>query len=139
MESIMYFNILGFAALTWYFIGTPQKQRAVASTSVTITFLFLLMVIAFHLYKFTPLGSVIQKNKFFKMLAAKILDIKKTRKVNDQNPIQPEHREQEVSFSIVEVPKLILERPELGIYIQIRPQELPCYTPANSLEEQLQG
>ena len=132
MESIMYFNILGFAALTWYFIGAPQRQIAVVYTSVMITFLFLMMVIAFHVYKFTPLGSV----KVFKVLAAKLLGHKKAEEVADQNPIEPEHREQEVSFSVVEVPKPILERPEPEVHIQLRPQELPCYTPANSLEEE---
>ena len=126
MESIIYFNILGFAALTWYFIGSPQRQIAVAYTSVTTTFLFLLMVIAFHVYKFTPLGSVIQKIKIFKILAAKLVANEKARERIDQNPIEPEHREQEVSFSVVEVPNPILEHPELEEPIQLRPQELPC-------------
>ena len=120
MESIMYFNILGFAALPWYFIATPQRQTAVAYTSVTITFLFLLMVITFHMYKFTPLGSVIQNTKI-----SKLLENKKTKEVVDQNLIEPEHREQEVSFSVVEIPKPILECPEPEVHIQLRPQELP--------------
>jgi hypothetical protein len=88
MESIMYFNILGFAALTWYFIGTPHKQRAVAYTSVTITLLFLLIIIAFHAYSFTSLGPVILKTKIFKVLAAKLLDNKKAKEIIDQNPIE---------------------------------------------------
>ena len=94
------------------------------------------MVIVFHVYKFTPLGYVIQKTKIFTMLAAKLLDNKKAKKVVDQTCTEPEHREQEVSFSIVEVPKPILEHAEPEVHIQIRLQELLCYTPANSLEEQ---
>ena len=135
MESIMYFNILGFAALTWYFIGTPHKQRAVAYTSVTITLLFLLLVIAFHVYKFTFLGFVIQKTKIFKVLAAKLLDNKKAKETVDQNPTEPEQKKQEVTFSVVEVPKPVLERPEPEAHVQIRPLELPQ---ANSQEWEMQ-
>ena len=135
IESIMYFNILGFAALTWYFIGTPHKQRAVAYTSVTITLLFLLLIIAFHVYKFTSLGVVIQKTKIFQVLAAKLLDNKKAKELVDQNPIEPEQKKQEVTFSVVEVPKPVLEHPEPETHIQIRPQELP---PANSQEWEMQ-
>ena len=135
IESIMYFNILGFAALTWYFIGTPHKQRAVAYTSVTITFLFLLVIIAFHVYKFTSLGVIIQKTKIFQVLAAKLLDNKKAKETVDQNPIEPEQKKQVVTFSVVEVPKPILEHPEPEAHIQIRPQELP---PANSQEWEIQ-
>ena len=135
MESIMYFNILGFAALTWYFIGTPHKQRAVAYTSVTITLLFLLLIIAFHVYKFTSLGVVIQKTKIFQVLAAKLLDNKKAKETVDQNPIEPEQKKQVVTFSVVEVPKPILEHPEPEAHIQIRPLELP---PANSQEWEMQ-
>ena len=76
----MYFNIPGFDALTWYFIGTPKRQTAVAYTSVSITLLFLLMVIAFHVYNFTILGSVIQKTRIFKELAANLVDNKKAKK-----------------------------------------------------------
>ena len=93
------------------------------------------MVIAFHVYKFTPFGSVVLKTKLFKMLAAKLPDNKKQKEIVDQNPIEPEHREQEVSFSVIAVPEPILERPEPEVHIQLRPQELPYYTPANSLEE----
>ena len=135
IESIMYFNILGFAALTWYFIGTPHKQRAVAYTSVTITLLFLLLIVAFHTYKFTFLGFVIQKTKIFQVLAAKLLDKKKAKEFVDHNPIEPEQNTQVVTFSVVEVPKPVLEHPEPETHIQIRPLELP---PANSQEWEMQ-
>ena len=136
IESIMYFNILGFAALTWYFIGTPHKQRAVAYTSVTITLLFLLLVIAFHVYKFTSLGVAIQKIKILQGLAAKLLDNKKAKEAVDQNPIEPEQKKQVVTFSVVEVPKPVLEHPEPEAHIQIRPLELPL---ANSHEWEMQN
>ena len=135
MESIMYFNILGFAALTWYYIGTPKRQTAVAYTSVTITLLFLLMVISFHVYNFTIMGSIIRKNKVFKVLAAYFLDNKKAKDATDADKKSIQH-EQEVSFSVVEVPQPILERAEPEIHIQLKPQELPCYTPENTLEQQ---
>ena len=135
MESIMYFNILGFAALTWYFIEIPQRQIAVVYTSVSITFLFLLMVIGFHVYKFTSLGSVIHMTKIFKVRAAKSQYNGRAGVIN-QNPIEPGHREYDVSFSVVEVPQPLLECPESDVHIQLKPLELPCYTPLNSLEQQ---
>ena len=138
MESIMYFNILGFAALTWYFIGTLESQKTIAYTSVTITLLFLLIITTFHMYKFTILGSIIQNNKIFKLFKqlANLLDEKKVKEICNQNPIQHEQKQQEVSFSVVEVPEPILERTEPEVHIQLKPQELPCYTPENILEQQ---
>ena len=119
IESIMYFNILGFAALTWYFIGTPHKQRAVAYTSVTITLLFLLLIIAFHVYKFTSLSSVIQKTK---TAAKECLNNKKMKEVVDRNPpaIETENDTiHEVSFSVID----ISEGPMSDVHVQSRPQE----------------
>ena len=143
IESIMYFNILGFAALTSYFNEAPEKQAAIAYTSVTITLLLLLMVIAFHVYKFTILGYIIQKTKIFKIfkeVAANLLDNEKAKETTDiyvnKNSAQHEQEQQEVSFSVVEIPKPILERAESEVHIELKPQELPCYTPENSLEQQ---
>jgi hypothetical protein len=72
------------------------------------------------------------------VLAAKLLDNKEAKEIVDHNPIEPEQKKQVVTFSVVEVPKPVLERPEPEVHIQIRPQELPCYTPENSIEKQLQ-
>ena len=141
IESIMYFNILGFAALTSYFNEAPEKQAAIAYTSVTITLLLLLMVIAFHVYKFTILGYIIQKTKIFKIfkeVAVNLLDNEKAKETTDiyvnKNSAQHEQEQQEVSFSVVEIPKPILERAEPEVHIELKPQELPCYTPENPLE-----
>ena len=143
IESIMYFNILGFAALTSYFNEAPEKQAAIAYTSVTITLLLLLMVIAFHVYKFTILGYIIQKTKIFKIfkeVAANLLDNEKAKETTDiyvnKNSAQHEQEQQEVSFSVVEIPKPILECAEPEVHIELKSQELPCYTPENSLEQQ---
>jgi hypothetical protein len=81
------------------------------------------------------LGSVIQKTKIFKVLDAKLLDNKKAKEIVNQNPIE---QKQAVTFSVVEVPKPVLERPEPEMHIQTRPQELPCYTPENSQELEMQ-
>ena len=143
MESIMYFNVLGFAALASYFNEAPEKQAAIAYTSVTITLLLLLMVIAFHVYKFTILGYIIQKTKIFKIfkeVAANLLDNEKAKETTNiyvnKNSAQHEQEQQEVSFSVVEITKPILERAESEVHIELKPQELPCYTPENSLEQQ---
>ena len=144
MESIMYFNILGLAALTWYCIGAPQRQTAVVYTSVTIALLFLLMIIGYHMYKFTVLGYVIQKIEIlniFKVLAAKLLNNKKemVRENSAQNLIEHEQMQQEereISFTVVEVPKPIFEHAKPEAHIQWNPHELLCYTPPNTLGQQ---
>ena len=89
------------------------------------------------MYKFTPLGCVIQKITVFKILAATLLHNKKAKEVVNQNLTELEHREQEVTFSVVEVPKPILECSEPEVLIQLKLQRVPCYTPANSIEEEV--
>ena len=134
MESMIYFNILGFATLMWFFIGTPQRQIAVAYTSVTMTLLFLLVVIAFHVCKFTPLGSVILRIKIFKVLVARLLHNKTTKATNtvNQTPVDPELQERDVSISFVEIPKPVIEHSKPDIRIQLKLQELPYHTRLNS-------
>jgi hypothetical protein len=72
------------------------------------------------------------------VLAAKLLDNKKAKEIVHQNPIEPEQKKQVMTFSVVEVPMPVLECPETEMHIQIRPQELPCYTPTNSQEWEMQ-
>ena len=50
-------------------------------------------------------------------------------------PMAGEQKKQVVTFSVVEVPKPVLEHPKPEAHIQIRPLELP---PANSQEREMQ-
>ena len=48
METVVYFNLVAFSALTLYTLEVERSQAAVAYTSVTIIFILLLGVITFH-------------------------------------------------------------------------------------------
>ena len=64
IEMIMYFNIVSFAAVTLK-TGSTKEQTIVAYTSVLITIICLLVVILFHLYRYSGLLSVMKKTKVF--------------------------------------------------------------------------
>lgn len=72
LELIMYFNIIAFAALIWYSGDSVEMQTSVAYTSVTITFTLLVVVIAFHVHKYTCLSFIIQKKQIYKMIKNKL-------------------------------------------------------------------
>ena len=64
METMMYVNIVSFAAVTLK-TGTTKEQTIVAYTSVLITIICLLIVILFHLYRYSGLLSAMKKIKVF--------------------------------------------------------------------------
>ena len=64
METMMFVNIISFAAVTLK-TGTTKEQTIVAYTSVLITIICLLIVILFHLYRYSGLLSVMKKTKVF--------------------------------------------------------------------------
>ena len=72
IETITYFNLIAFAACTWYNFDTAKNQTVIAYTSVMITLLLLLSVIIFHVYKYTNLHSTILASKCFKLIRAKM-------------------------------------------------------------------
>ena len=55
METAIYFNLVFFAAFTWYSLDFGGNQVAVAYVSVVIIFTLLLAVIVYHLVRFTCL------------------------------------------------------------------------------------
>jgi hypothetical protein len=55
MEITIYFNLAMFAAFTWYSLDFGGNQVAVAYISVLTTFALFLVVIVFHVFKFTSL------------------------------------------------------------------------------------
>ena len=77
IETVMYFNILAIAAFTWYTLDTGKSQAAIAYVSVIITYVLLLAVIAFHVYKYTGLYAIIQKSQIYKQMEAKMHETKK--------------------------------------------------------------
>ena len=64
LEISFYLNTLSFAIFTWYSLDDPGGNReAAAYTSVTITFIALLLIILYHIYTYTSVFSKIKKTK----------------------------------------------------------------------------
>ena len=66
MENAIFFNLILLAMLTWYCLNSQAEvnQSAITYTSITITFILLLMVIVFHALRYTRLHkcpSVVHK------------------------------------------------------------------------------
>ena len=66
METVIYFNLVAFSALTWYSLDFGRNQVAVAYTSVMIIFILLLGVIVFHVLRYTRLYKYPFVEKAFK-------------------------------------------------------------------------
>ena len=59
MELILYFNIVTFAAITLQ-TETTERQVSVAYSSVSLTFTLLVIVMLFHMFRYTCLFSVVK-------------------------------------------------------------------------------
>ena len=106
LETIMYFNLISFAALTWYYIDEESSKAAIATTSVSITFLLLMIVIAFHVYKYSCLHTIIEKKELLKKIKAKIPGNKKKQANElsvDNVPPPPAVELREITYSVVEI------------------------------------
>ena len=106
LETIMYFNLTTFAALTSYYIDEESSKAAIATTSVSITFILLMIVIALHVYKYSCLHTIIEKKELLKKIKAKIAGNKKKqadeRSVNNVRP-PPAVELREITYSVVEI------------------------------------
>ena len=69
-ETIVHFNLLALAALTWYNQDANKSQAAVAYISVMIIFALLLAVFAVHSYQYTNLFTTIKSIPFIKEILA---------------------------------------------------------------------
>ncbi|MCG8622448.1 MAG: hypothetical protein MJE68_10695, partial [Proteobacteria bacterium] len=66
LEVFFYLNIVLFTTFTWYCLGECRNKKAAAYTSVSITFLVLLLIILYHVYTYTSVFSKIKKMKFMR-------------------------------------------------------------------------
>jgi hypothetical protein len=108
METAIYFNLIFFAAFTWYSLDFGGNQVAVAYVSVMTIFALLLAVIVFHVLRFTSL----HKLKPSQWTITKLIKKKMTRQelVIDENEpdeincvLQQRTRPPYVSYSVVEI------------------------------------
>ena len=105
IETVMYFNILTIAAFTWYTLDTGKSQAAITYISIIITSALLLAVIAFHVYKYTGLCSIIQKSQIYTQMKAKMQVNEKKQKKADIDDYVPQFDEnqQEPTYTLVEI------------------------------------
>lgn len=85
IETITYFNLVIFTTLTLYTFDHHEtnNQAAVAYTSVATTFILLLVVLVFHVYRYTVLYSLLWKTKFFRAMGAKYQAYQRRNNVRD--------------------------------------------------------
>ena len=106
LETIMYFNLIAFSALTSYYINEESSKAAIATTSVSITFILLMIVIAFHVYKYSCLHTIIEKKELLQKIKAKIPGNKKKQANElsvDNVPPPPAVELREITYSVVEI------------------------------------
>ena len=103
LETIMYFNLTTFAALTSYYIDEEDSKAAIATTSVSITFILLMIAIAFHIYKYSCLHTIIKKKELLKKIKAKIPGNKKKQADERNVPPPPAVELREITYSVVEI------------------------------------
>ena len=127
MESFTYFNIITLSIFTWYNLNTATNQNIVTNISVGITFIQLLGVISFHIYRHAnrKLFSRIQETVFCQKMNANLQPITRyhLRQLPINNDIHQGHElldiddratytntntniACELTYSIVEIPKL---------------------------------
>ena len=103
LETIMYFNLIAFSALTSYYIDEERSKAAIATTSVSITFILLMIVIAFHVYKYSCIRTIIKKKELLKKIKAKIQGNKKKQADQRNVPLLPAVELREITYSVVEI------------------------------------
>ena len=104
IETMMYFNIVSFAALTSYNHNTASIQETIAHISVTFTFILFLVVIFYHVYKYTCLHSLIEKKRVLELVKAKVLR-KEVEQPAEENPQPANHdnKPHKVTFTEIEL------------------------------------
>ena len=103
IETIMYFNIVSFAALTSYYHDSAHIQ-AIAHISVSFTFILFLVIIFYHVYKYTGLHSLIEKKRVLELVKAKVLrkEVEQPAEENPQ-PVNNDNKPHKVTFTEIEL------------------------------------
>ena len=110
METAIYFNLVFFAAFSWYCLDFGGNQVAVAYISVMIVMVLLLIVIIFHLLRFTRLYKLSSVQQSIKWMASKLSGKTLARENLDENrPDEADRllldgaRPRHVSYSVVRI------------------------------------
>ena len=101
LETIMYFNIVTFAALSTYYHNTGKNQTAIGYISVTITFILLLIVIVYHVHKYSCLQSTIDKCRTSIYDKIKVKVLKEIKQAADEELDDPSKFKKSTQLSVV--------------------------------------
>ena len=117
METFTYFNIIALSIFTSYNLDTDRKQEAITNISVGITFVQLLLVITYHVYRHSDrVFSRIQETAVCKKLNEKLKPREQKRcnhqpPPDDYNIPQVHPKPVETTYSVVEIQKPHLAPP----------------------------
>ena len=89
LETVMYFDLVAFATFVWYTLDSGGNQTIFAYTSVMITFILLLAVVAFHALRYTRLYNIHLVLETLKWISAK-LSMKESKQETPANGQIPE-------------------------------------------------
>lgn len=120
MEMIMYFNIITFAVVTLK-TGTTEKQIIVAYVSISLTFTFLMAIIAYHLFHHAGLYSGIKKITNF--ISKKVKCRNNHRFRSATVPSNDEDDQPLITHSIVEIPSTDLPLEVQQVEAVLDPEE----------------
>ena len=76
METLTYFNVIFFATFTSYTIESDGNQVAVAVISTSIAFIMFIIIVAYHIYKYTCVGKLLKRMNLRKRLTARLQTIR---------------------------------------------------------------
>ena len=72
VETVVFFNLVILSTATLYTFNTAQNQAAIAYTSVLITCVIFLAILAFHIYKYAGLHVLCRKSKTVRAASSKL-------------------------------------------------------------------
>ena len=128
MEVAIYFNLVAFSALTWYNLDFGGNQVAVAYTSVMNTFILLLVVIVFHILRYTRLYKCTFVEKSFKWTFSKLIERKPRQEPPNNAPEELDGYQLERSAaSDQELPTITYSVIDISQPAQNPNQEEKCY------------
>ena len=104
IETMIYFNIVSFAALSSYYHDTASIQEEIAHISVSFSFILVLVVFFYHVYKYTGLHSLIEKKHVLELVKAKVLrkEVEQPAEENPQ-PVNNDNKPHKVTFTEIEL------------------------------------
>ena len=68
LESFFYFNVIFLASFTAYNLSTGNNQDGIAYTSVVLSIVVTMLIVIYHVVKYTPVFRKISKSQFVEKL-----------------------------------------------------------------------